>query len=266
MSRTSRTSTDSTPTSRSTSSRASAAGPSPSSGRGGKGRSGPAPAPVSPTPWPEEAGGQMTLGTSGRGCSASSSSADLQWSLVSRLQARLDTDGSMEYRLTWREKATPARRSIFRLAASVPRTSASGCSGWRAPNAGDAEGGVTELREGTTARLKLRDQAPTVVGWVSTEQPGLEGHAGDGDDGREPRRVGAEPYRPAPEAGWESYDIVWCSEPRGLIPRRIEPGSFPMAYGVPPGLGRRGRLSGYGNAIVPPLAAAFVRAFVETGR
>lgn len=39
--------------------------------------------------------------------------------------------------------------------------------------------------------------------------------------------------------------------------RRVEPGIFPLAHGVP---GRVGLLRGYGNAIVPQLAAEFIRA------
>ena len=62
--------------------------------------------------------------------------------------------------------------------------------------------------------------------------------------------------------------------------RRFQPGSFPMAHGIPRRLGRGkseldrlardaranrvGRIHGYGNAIVPQLAAVFVRAFFES--
>lgn len=37
----------------------------------------------------------------------------------------------------------------------------------------------------------------------------------------------------------------------------LEPGTFPLAHGIP---GRVGRLRGYGNAINPWVAAAFIRA------
>ena len=43
--------------------------------------------------------------------------------------------------------------------------------------------------------------------------------------------------------------------------RRIEPGIQPLAHGVS---ARVGRLRGYGNAIVPQVAATFVMAFMET--
>ena len=41
--------------------------------------------------------------------------------------------------------------------------------------------------------------------------------------------------------------------------RPVEPGTFPLAHGVP---GRVGLLRGYGNAIVPQVAAAFIEASI----
>ncbi|HEX9768484.1 MAG TPA: DNA cytosine methyltransferase [Kiloniellales bacterium] len=41
---------------------------------------------------------------------------------------------------------------------------------------------------------------------------------------------------------------------------RSEPGTFPLAHGVP---ARVGKLRAYGNAVAPPLAAVFVRAAME---
>ena len=42
--------------------------------------------------------------------------------------------------------------------------------------------------------------------------------------------------------------------------RPVEPGTFPLAYGIP---ARVGRLRGYGNAIVPQVAAEFIKAFLR---
>jgi DNA (cytosine-5)-methyltransferase 1 len=55
---------------------------------------------------------------------------------------------------------------------------------------------------------------------------------------------------------WSAFDLVLCTDGKA---RRIEPGSFPLAHGVP---GRVGLLRGYGNAIVPELAAQFIQASV----
>jgi DNA (cytosine-5)-methyltransferase 1 len=56
---------------------------------------------------------------------------------------------------------------------------------------------------------------------------------------------------------WAEPDWLACRDGKW---RPVEPGTFPVAHGVS---GRMGRLRGYGNAIVPPLAATFVRAVME---
>jgi DNA (cytosine-5)-methyltransferase 1 len=57
---------------------------------------------------------------------------------------------------------------------------------------------------------------------------------------------------------WRDPDWLRCRDGRW---RPVEPGTFPLADGIP---GRMGLLRGYGNAIVPPLAAEFVIAFLES--
>jgi DNA (cytosine-5)-methyltransferase 1 len=61
----------------------------------------------------------------------------------------------------------------------------------------------------------------------------------------------------ATDGVWRDPDWLRCRDGRW---RPVEPGTFPLADGVP---GRMGLLRGYGNAIVPPLAAEFVTAFLE---
>ncbi|WP_020475236.1 DNA cytosine methyltransferase [Zavarzinella formosa] len=56
---------------------------------------------------------------------------------------------------------------------------------------------------------------------------------------------------------WDAFDLISCRDGKT---RRVESGSFPLAHGVS---GRVGLLRGYGNAIVPPLAAVFIRSFLE---
>jgi DNA (cytosine-5)-methyltransferase 1 len=53
---------------------------------------------------------------------------------------------------------------------------------------------------------------------------------------------------------WADADWLPC---QGGKWRPIEPGTFPLAHGIP---GRMGRLRAYGNAIVPQVAEAFIRA------
>jgi DNA (cytosine-5)-methyltransferase 1 len=56
---------------------------------------------------------------------------------------------------------------------------------------------------------------------------------------------------------WFNAEWLLCTDGKA---RPIEPGSFPLAHGVS---GRVGRLRGYGNAIVPQVAARFVKACME---
>ena len=79
-----------------------------------------------------------------------------------------------------------------------------------------------------------------------------DGGAGDLDG------PGADPAGTSPTHGvWSDPDWLFCRDGRW---RPVEPGTFPLADGIP---GRMGLLRGYGNAIVPPLAAEFVTAFLE---
>lgn len=77
--------------------------------------------------------GLLTSGTCGPPSSVSSASAALTSFLASRLQALTALHGSTLYRLTWKQRTTPAGRSIPALRASVPRTSDNGCTGWPTP-------------------------------------------------------------------------------------------------------------------------------------
>jgi DNA (cytosine-5)-methyltransferase 1 len=69
----------------------------------------------------------------------------------------------------------------------------------------------------------------------------------------QPGSSGLQPRGPSQGGPW-AWAGVWLA---GGIRRRIEPGTSPLAHGFP---GRLGLLRGYGNAIVPQVAAAFVKA------
>jgi DNA (cytosine-5)-methyltransferase 1 len=55
---------------------------------------------------------------------------------------------------------------------------------------------------------------------------------------------------------WGAADWIPCRDGKW---RPIEPGTFPLAHGV---AGRMGQLRAYGNAIVAPVAEAFIRAYI----
>jgi DNA (cytosine-5)-methyltransferase 1 len=69
-----------------------------------------------------------------------------------------------------------------------------------------------------------------------------------GKGGPAPQRPGASP--------WADCQWLACIDGKG---RPVEPGTFPLAHGLP---GRVGRLRAYGNAIVPQVAAEFIRAMM----
>lgn len=96
--------------------------------------------------------GLRTQGTFGQLLRGSSSSANLQSSLESRLRARLSNLGSTLYTLTWKHWVTPSGVSRFRLRASVRRTSETDCSGWPTPKVTDTNGpGNSTNRQGGMA-------------------------------------------------------------------------------------------------------------------
>jgi DNA (cytosine-5)-methyltransferase 1 len=74
-------------------------------------------------------------------------------------------------------------------------------------------------------------------------------------DGNETARIGG---RGGYGEFWSTAEWLPCFDGKA---RPIEPGVEPLAHGVS---GRVGRLRGYGNAIVPQVAAVFIEAFMET--
>lgn len=93
------------------------------------------------------------------------------------------------------------------------------------------------------------------------EREGQPGH--DGSERQAPERAGC-------DAGfWSDFDVIACRDGKA---RRVESGSFPLVDGLPflladgrtvEGASRAATLKGIGNAIVPPLAAVFIQAFME---
>ena len=109
---------------------------------------GPEVAPVSLSARQAKAMGLLTSGTYGQPSTTSLSSANLKQSLVNRLQAKTVSLGSTLYKLTWKERVTPAQRSIYALRASVRRISDNDFTGWPTCQAIDGSG------QGRAGRLK----------------------------------------------------------------------------------------------------------------
>lgn len=62
---------------------------------------------------------------------------------------------------------------------------------------------------------------------------------------------------PALRAPWHDAEWILCTDG---VARPAQPGAFPLVDGVP---ARVGKLRAYGGAIVPQVAAAFVRSFAR---
>jgi hypothetical protein len=184
---------------------------------------GPVPVPVSRSHRSASKLANATRATFGRRSDDSSPSERLQSCLANKLRRRLADDGSPEYALTWKEWRMPSPPPICALRASARRTPDSDFIGWVTPSARDWKDSPGMATTGTNpdGSTRLRlDQLPRQV-------------------------IGARSM---------SSNVATGKA------RRIEPGSFPLAHGVP---ARVGRLRAYGNAIVPQLAAEFIGACLD---
>lgn len=124
---------------------------------------------------------------------------------------------------------------------------------WRR-RSGEPSGKGNDIRRGS-ALTELAD----------TYSERLQGERANGDtQGREGSDVrpaglcdGAGTWRADAHNGfWSDADWLGCRDGKF---RPVEPGTFPLANGIP---ARVGRLRGYGNAIVTQVAAEFIKAFV----
>ena len=122
---------------------------------------------------------QQTSDTSGLSGLTSSASANLTLYLANKLKARLNTDGSILFKLTWKEKITSLGLSVSLLRASVRRISDTDCTSWRSPQKSDGEGGVMEIRPGTTGKYKLRDEAH-LTSWPTPQAIDSNGNGREG--------------------------------------------------------------------------------------
>lgn len=102
-------------------------------------RSGPGVALASPLARRAKATRKKTSGTSGLFFANLSGEGSLQSSLASRLQARLDVNGSLEYSLTWKLWAISEQEPICALRAKAHPILDNGCFGWPTPRVSGAE-------------------------------------------------------------------------------------------------------------------------------
>lgn len=104
--------------------------------------------------------------------SASSASAALQSYLVSRLKQRFNTDGSILFRLTWKEKVTPSGLSVSLLRARARRISDKDYGSWPTPTTRDYKdtGGLNKSMVRKDGKLR-KDTVPRIAdlaGWPTS--------------------------------------------------------------------------------------------------
>jgi DNA (cytosine-5)-methyltransferase 1 len=132
--------------------------------------------------------------------------------------------------------AVPAGRAEGRAVAGHGSTAGIGATGRLA----DADGGDTSAER--QQRGREHGQQPQDGGAVRCGDRGAWADAA------------ARLARPGEADGlWRDADWLFCRDAKW---RPVEPGTFPLADGLP---GRVGRLRAYGNAIVPQVAAEFIR-------
>ena len=147
------------------------------------------------------------------------------------------------------------RQRTFFGAVRLADASSAGLQGW-----GSAERGAFDSDGHPASR--------SAAGGLADADQGERGRIADGEgrlaDGatpgrkqgdREPQHGGTGGGSGADHGGWDVADWLFCRDGRW---RPVEPGTFPLAAGLP---ARLGRLRGYGNAIVPQVAARFISAF-----
>jgi DNA (cytosine-5)-methyltransferase 1 len=114
----------------------------------------------------------------------------------------------------------------------------------------DGDGAIEPARRSATERMGDADRhgAGRDAGGGDRTEAGSD-RAGrvDGNDGHDARASGA----------WSDAEWIACTDGKA---RPAQPGSFPLAHGVPD---RVGKLRAYGNAIVAPLAAEFIGAVMD---
>jgi len=133
-----------------------------------------APAPASHSAQPVKDSRKKTRDTYGRSSLPSSAivgtsaSHGLSQSLANKLQTRLGTDGSTEYRQTWKQKVTPAGRPYWAHIPSQRPINDKDCTGWPTPNC-NTNDQPDHTKRGQETLLGLRESknSPKVTGWSS---------------------------------------------------------------------------------------------------
>lgn len=123
---------------------------------------------------------RMTIGTCGPTSFASSVPDGPLSSWENRLRRRLARTGSTECLLTWKQRTTPAGRSLSQLVPSTRPTEGIACGLWRTPNAHvvDAKSNVVKLegRKPSDPQVGLADQVAALWPTPTSLAPAKNGN------------------------------------------------------------------------------------------
>lgn len=147
--------------------------------------------------------------------------------------------------------AMHAGRAEWRPGAGNRPVTGSSASGGMADAGCDSTGsesGNSAETSGFPQTERGTEQCADVFDGRSQGDSGQRFHGGDGLPSDAARTS-------AVHGGWADADWLFCRDGKW---RPVEPGTFPLAHGLP---ARVVRLRGYGNAIVPQAAAAFIKTF-----
>jgi hypothetical protein len=227
----------------------------------------------------------------------------LTHSLVNRLKERLSTVGSMIYKQTWKQKATPSGMPYWAHTASPPRIKDNDCFGWPTPAARDYKdtGDLSKsmVRKDGKTRLDTVPRVASIAGWPTPTkslgggQQQLSGCDREGawnescgrcEVGRVGDTNGDRPCQRCESATTSRYgctpdsasgiDWLYCQDNKY---RPIKSGLKPLVDGLARGMvysggeidanntafARAQRLKGYGNAINADVATVFIRSFMD---
>lgn len=155
-----------------------------------------------------------TSGTCGLRGLPSSTSANLQSSLESRLRVLTASSGSTLFRLTWKESVTPSGRRFCLLRASVPRTSDIGRTSWPSPVTNDAKGSAYTYSNGDHASWPTTTTRDWKDGTDSTTP--VNGYLG--------RAVHLTDTGPTPSGFRAAFGMCPCTRQRSLSRSITTPG------------------------------------------
>ena len=148
--------------------------------------------------------------------------------------------GGLVDSLRWRQQEGHSGHAEDRLHVTEVRTTV-----------GSSEGGLADANGGNASTERQQR------GGQHGQQSADSGVVRRADSGPQAEPAGAMGRTSAVHGGWADADWLRCRDGKW---RPVEPGTFPLADGIP---GRVVRLRAYGNAIVPQVAAEFVRAYME---